>query len=155
MQDPKYDEPTRFAKTLYRFGRTLSDWSHNGGKIKHGIYQILPKLAPHATKLYSERYAYNISEYVKSGKDTIEDILRNKRRYLENVFSGVESNEYDKMFAATVIVSEIVMWAENDDYHEQCVKAIKGWYTDFFQKNRKHIVNSQILERWDELVMSK
>ena len=152
MQNPKYDEHTRFIKTVYDFGHTLSDWYHNGGKINHGIYQILPKLAPHATKLYNERYAYNINEYVKSGKDTIAHMLSNKRQYLENVFSNSESNEYDKMFAATVIVSEIVMWSEDDVYHKQCTKAIKGYYTDFFRTNRQYITDSRLLKRWDELV---
>lgn len=152
MQDPKYDEHTRFIKTLQVCTWSLSDWYPNDTKFRHdNIYRILPKMAPYATKLYGS-YGSNICDYARFGKHTIEYIAQNKRFYLEHVFNDKESNEYDKMLAASLILREFIMWSENDDYHDQCVEAIKGYYTDFFQRNRKYLVNSRDLAKWDELV---
>ena len=150
MLDARYDERTRFIKSLNHFLKSLSDWYPNYGKSNNKIYKTLQDVAPYATRLYNA-YAYNINEYAIFGTNTIKHISQNKKYYLEHVFNREEATEYDKMVAASVILHELIMWSENETYHDQCVEAIKEYYIDFFQKNKQYIINREDLYKWDDL----
>lgn len=112
MRDPKYDEHTRFIKTLRHFVKwDLSDWYPNNSNLFDiKIYEIIPRLAPYATKLYKS-YRHNIDRYARFEEDAIRRIARYKQPYLEEVFSNAESTEYDKMTAASIIIHEFIMWS--------------------------------------------
>lgn len=150
MLDARYDERTRFIKSLNHFLKSLSDWYPNYGKSNNKIYKTLQDVAPYATRLYNA-YAYNINEYAIFGINTIKHISQNKKYYLEHVFNNEASTEYDKMVAVGIVLHELIMWSENETYHDQCVEAIKEYYIDFFQKNKQYIINGEDLYKWDDL----
>ena len=143
----KYDEHTRFIKTLCLFvDYDLSNYERNYICMKEDTpFPILVKLAPYATKLYNI-YSHNINEYSRFYPDTIKLLGEQKRLYLTHVFENEKSNEYDKMFAINVVLHEFVMWSEYEEY-EKYTRI--PYFIEFFETHRQYIVNLNDWKRWN------
>ena len=153
MLDPKYDERTRFIKTLGVFtDYGLSDYYHNRiDTDESGSFYILVKMAPYATKCFNDFGGDNIQDYYGNIVGILND-LKNleqvKQTYLKQVLTSSEANEYDIMFAINVVLHECVMWSE---YDTDAIRHNVGpYFIKFFEDNKKYIINESDWKQWNE-----